>query len=82
MGKFKDLRGFMAFMESRGELVRVREPVDRDLEITEIVDRTAKAGGPALLFEKVRRIKTHLLINLFGTERRMAWALGIGPERQ
>jgi len=76
MTTFKNLRDFIDFLESRGELVRVREPVDRDLEITEIVDRTVKAGGPALLFENVKGFQTPLAINLFGTDRRMAWALG------
>jgi len=76
MESFKNLRDFIGYLESRGELVRVREPVDRDLEITEIVDRAVKAGGPALLFEKVKGFETPLAINLFGTDRRMAWALG------
>ena len=48
--KYKDLRDFMAQLEQRGELVRVRAEVDPVLEITEIADRTLRAGGPALLF--------------------------------
>jgi 4-hydroxy-3-polyprenylbenzoate decarboxylase len=76
MPSFKNLRDFMAFLEVQGELVRVREPVSRDLEITEIALRAVRAGGPALLFEQVKGFTTPLLINLFGTERRMAWALG------
>ncbi|MDP6668542.1 MAG: menaquinone biosynthesis decarboxylase [Candidatus Krumholzibacteria bacterium] len=78
MFKYQNLRDYMDFLESRGELIRIRESVSRDLEITEICDRTVKAGGPALLFENVEGFETPLLINLFGTEDRMAWALGSG----
>ena len=46
-----DLRAWIALLEREGELVRVAAEVDPDHEITEIVDRTVKAGGPALLFE-------------------------------
>ena len=48
--------------------------VDPELEITEITDRTVKAGGPALLFENVKGSEHPLLINQFGTERRMCMA--------
>ncbi|MBV8479007.1 MAG: UbiD family decarboxylase, partial [Actinobacteria bacterium] len=47
----KDLREWIALLERAGELTRVGVEVDPDLEITEIVDRTVRAGGPALLFE-------------------------------
>jgi 4-hydroxy-3-polyprenylbenzoate decarboxylase len=73
---FQDLHAFLAFLEERGELVRVREPVDAYLEITEITDRTTKGGGPALLFENVRGSAVPLAINVYGSEERMAWALG------
>ena len=76
MPTFKNLRDYIAFLEQQGELVRITEPVSRDLEITEIADRTVKAGGPALLFTNVIGYETPLVINLFGTDRRMAWALG------
>lgn len=76
MKKIKNIRDFHALLEQRGQLVRIGEEVSRDLEITEIVDRTVKAGGPALLFENVAGYQTPLLINIFGTEERMAWALG------
>ena len=74
---FRDLRQFVEFLESRGRLRRVKTPVSRDLEITEIVDRTVKSGGPALLFERVEGFTTPVAINLFGSEERMAWALGV-----
>ena len=76
--KYKDLRDFMAQLEQRGELVRVRAEVDPVLEITEIADRTLRAGGPALLFENVKGHSIPLLANLFGTPKRVA--LGMGQE--
>jgi 4-hydroxy-3-polyprenylbenzoate decarboxylase len=69
-----DLREWIALLEREGELVRVDAEVDPDLEITEIVDRTVKDGGPALLFEHPKGSKLPLLINQFGTERRMCLA--------
>lgn len=57
--------------------MRVTAEVDPDLEITEIVDRTVKAKGPALLFENVKGSRPPLLINQFGTERRMCMAFGV-----
>src|ERR687885_2248482 len=69
-----DLREWIARLEREGELVRVAAEVDPELEITEIVDRTVKAGGPALLFENVKGSRHPLLINQFGTERRMCLA--------
>src|SRR5919199_1247937 len=71
-----DLRAWIARLEREGELVRVAAEVDPDLEVTEIVDRTVKAGGPALLFENPKGARHPLLINQFGTERRMCLALG------
>jgi 4-hydroxy-3-polyprenylbenzoate decarboxylase len=73
----RDLRDWIALLEREGELVRVAAEVDPDLEITEIVDRTVKAGGPALLFEHPKGAQHPLLINQFGTERRMCLAFGV-----
>jgi 4-hydroxy-3-polyprenylbenzoate decarboxylase len=73
----KDLRGWIALLEREGELVRVSAEVDPDLEITEIVDRTVRSGGPALLFENPKGSDRPLLINQFGTERRMCLAFGV-----
>ena len=75
--KFKDLREFISFLEEKGELCRVKTPVSGELEITEIADRSVKAGGPALLFENVDGYPQPVLINLFASEQRMAWALGV-----
>jgi 4-hydroxy-3-polyprenylbenzoate decarboxylase len=72
-----DLRQWIALLEREGELVRVAAEVDPYLEVTEIVDRTVKAGGPALLFERPKGSDLPLLINQFGTERRMCLAFGV-----
>ncbi|MBK50585.1 MAG: menaquinone biosynthesis decarboxylase [SAR202 cluster bacterium] len=74
---FKDLSDFINFLEEKNELVRISTPVSSEFEITEIADRTIKSKGPALLFENVDGQKIPVLINLFGSEARMAWALGI-----
>src|SRR5919199_1797369 len=74
MAPSADLREWIARLEREGELVRVAAEVDPELEITEITDRTVKAGGPALLFESVKGSPHPLLINQFGTERRMCMA--------
>ncbi|MGQ4277162.1 4-hydroxy-3-polyprenylbenzoate decarboxylase [Pseudidiomarina sp. E22-M8] len=76
--KYQDLRGFMALLEARGELKRIELEVDPYLEMTEIADRTLKAGGPALLFENVKGHSIPVLANLFGTPERVA--LGMGQE--
>ncbi len=75
--KFKDLHEFIAFLEQKGELRRISSPVSWDLEISEIADRMVKRGGPALLFENVVGYDIPVLINIFASERRMAWALGV-----
>src|SRR6266511_185159 len=69
-----DLREWIRVLEQAGELVRVGAEVDPHLEMTEIVDRTVKAGRPALLFENPKGSAHALLINQFGTERRMCLA--------
>ena len=75
--KFKDLNEFMKFLEEKEQLRRIRASVSCELEITEIADRVVKRGGPALLFENVSGYDMPVLINMFGTQQRMAWALGV-----
>jgi 4-hydroxy-3-polyprenylbenzoate decarboxylase len=72
-----DLRDWIALLEREGELARVHTEVDPYLEVTEIVDRTVRSGGPALLFENPKGSTHSLLVNQFGTERRMCLALGV-----
>ena len=71
------MAAFVRGLEERGELVRIRRRVDTHLEIAAIADRVMKAGGPALLFESPSSSRFPLLINAFGSKRRMALALGV-----
>jgi 4-hydroxy-3-polyprenylbenzoate decarboxylase len=72
----RDLRDWISLLEREGELERIQAEVDPHLEITEIVDRVVKSGGPALLFANPKT-EHPLQINQFGTERRMCLALGM-----
>src|SRR5215212_9119591 len=76
---YTDLREFIAYLEQRGQLRRIRAQVSNDLEITEITDRVSKSrdANYALLFENVRGHTMPVLINAMGTRERMAWALGL-----
>jgi len=74
--KYSDLRDFIKQLEKRGLLQRISEPVDPYLEMTEICDRTLRAGGPALLFENPVGYSTPVLANLFGTPERVAMGMG------
>ena len=93
---YRDLRSFVAALESAGELVRVRCEVSPVLEVATIADLVSKMpapgtpsdsarrtdprfcgrGGPAILFERVAGSDMPLLINAFGSYRRMEMALG------
>jgi 4-hydroxy-3-polyprenylbenzoate decarboxylase len=82
---FASLRDFIQHLESRGELVRVREPVSTHLEMTEIQTRLLAVGGPAVLFENAVGADgvpaaMPVLINLFGTVDRVAAGIGRKPE--
>ena len=74
--KYKDLRDFIKQLEKKGELVRVKKEVDTYLEMTEIADRTLRAGGPAILFENPKGSDIPVLANLFGTPKRVAMGMG------
>jgi len=87
---YNDLREWIAALERAGELRRIKTEVDPVLEIAEITDRvskgrfagegaraTLKPGGPALLFENPKGSDIPVLINQFGSERRMRMALGV-----
>ncbi|HEV2135559.1 MAG TPA: UbiD family decarboxylase [Terracidiphilus sp.] len=88
---YDDLRDWIKTLEKQGELKRIGEEVSPELEIAEITDRVSKMGsgqgarggkyapgGPALLFERVKGHPGHkVLMNQFGSERRMAMALGV-----
>lgn len=74
-----DLPSFITALETEGLLKRIAVEVDPALEITEIVTRVVRNGGPALLFEKVKGSPYPLAINLFGSPRHMEIALGRPP---
>src|SRR6516225_3218695 len=74
---YQDLNEFIGALDRAGELRRVSVPVDPTLEISEIVTRTVRNHGPALLFERPTRGEMPVAINLFGTHARMAMALGV-----
>src|SRR5216110_718767 len=83
---YRDLRDFLAQLETAGELKRVRTVVDPKLEMTELCDRVLKKGGPALLFEQPKGdfraplgATIPVLGNLFGTPQRVARAMGAEP---
>ncbi len=85
---FRDLHDFIHALEARGELKRVKVEVDPVLEVTEIVQRVVKEGGPAppeagpaLLFERPKGAKFPLAINLFGSMSRIELALGRHPRQ-
>ncbi len=74
--KYHDLRDFMGQLERQGDLRRVSVDVSPRLEMTEICDRTLRAGGPAVLFERPTGQSMPVLGNLFGTPQRVAWGMG------
>src|SRR3989338_8882203 len=76
---YASLNQFIAFLEERGELKRIRQAVDPILEIAEIADRAVKSSKPqpALLFENPMGSKFPLLINAYASDQRMAWSLGV-----
>jgi 4-hydroxy-3-polyprenylbenzoate decarboxylase len=76
---FASLRDFIAHLEGRGRLVRVRGSVSPVLEMTEIQTRLLAERGPAVLFERVEGFAMPVLVNLFGTVERVAWGMGREP---
>ncbi len=74
---YEDLREFIERLEAEGELARIKHEVSPILEMTEIADRAVKGGGKALLFENPKGYDIPVLMNAFGTERRMKLALEV-----
>ena len=73
----QELRDFLDNLKSSGDLIEIDCPISSQLEITEISQRTLAMGGPALLFINVDGQETPVLTNLFGTQDRIAKALGL-----
>jgi 4-hydroxy-3-polyprenylbenzoate decarboxylase len=74
---YQNLHEFVTALERAGELKRIKASVSPELEIAQITDRVSKEHGPALLFENVKGSNIPLLINAFGSYKRMAMALGV-----
>ncbi len=74
---YSSLQEFISRLEREDELLRIKAPVSPILEITEIADRAIKRGGRALLFENVTGYDAPVLINAYGSARRMSLALGV-----
>ncbi|TAL56503.1 UbiD family decarboxylase [Pandoraea sp.] len=74
---YHDLRDFSEQLEHLGELKRVSAEVSPNLEMTALCDRTLRAGGPALRFDRPTAHTMPVLANLFGTPRRVALGMGI-----
>ncbi len=74
--QYEDLRDFLAQLEKLGELKKLDVEIDPNLEMTEICDRTLRAGGPAILFNRPKGNKIPVLGNLFGTPHRVALGMG------
>ena len=84
--RFRNLRDFLAHLETQGDCARITEPVSLVHDMTEVHRRVLVAGGPALLFERPldaegRASPMPVLANLFGTRERVAAGLGIKPDR-
>ncbi len=74
---YTDLRDFVEKLTQRGELSRVTAEVSPELEMTEICQRLLQCSGPAVLFERPQGYAIPVLANLFGTQRRVALAMGV-----
>lgn len=74
--KYKDLRDFIKQLEESGELIRITQEIDPNLEVTELCDRLLRKGGPAVLFTNPKGSNIPLLANLFGTPKRVAMGMG------
>jgi 3-polyprenyl-4-hydroxybenzoate decarboxylase len=76
----RDLRAFLDRLRGQRELVEIDAEVDPELEIAEVHRRVIAAGGPALLFRRVRGSSFPVVTNLFGSKRRVETAFGSRPE--
>ncbi len=79
---YRDLRDFMHQLEQDGELRRVAQPVSPYLEMTALCDKVLRAAGPAMLFEQPSGHDMPVLANLFGTQQRVARAMGVSQVRE
>src|SRR5687767_10012917 len=76
----RSLRTFLDLLTKENEIVAIEAEVDPYLETAEIHRRVIEAGGPTLLFKRVKRSRYPVVTNLFGTQRRIELAFGPKPE--
>lgn len=76
---YRQLGDFLTALHDDGDLLRIRDEVDPDYELAEIVRQVAHQsdGGPAMVFDNVRGSSRPVATNLFGTQRRLCRALGV-----
>jgi len=79
--KIYSLQDFIRYLDSNGELIRIKAEVDARLEVTEISIRALQEGMPALLFENVRGAKFPLAMNVLASDKRIELALGKHPDQ-
>ena len=79
--KIYSLQDFIKYLDSNGELIRIKAEVDARLEVTEISIRALKEGMPALLFENVKGAKFPLAMNVLASDKRIELALGKHPDQ-
>jgi 2,5-furandicarboxylate decarboxylase 1 len=77
---FNDLRDFIGFLESKGELIRTKKPVDVKYEISAYIRKTSDVQGPALLFENLKDFAMPVLGGVFATRKRAILALETSNE--
>lgn len=86
MPQFKNLHKFIDFLRKRGEAIDINDKISTELEVTALADYSLKRGGPALILHNVYsengESKYPMLVNLFGTAKRIAYALGLEDESQ
>jgi len=81
---YNNLRDFIKALEEKKDLIRIKEEVSTVLEMTEIHRRVLSSKGPAIIFENVitenGKNSIPVLVNLFGTIKRIALGLNINPD--
>ena len=77
---YEDLKGFLALLESKGQLVRVKEELNPRHEVAAVLKELDREDGPAVIFENVSGYKIPVVGNVLGTRDRLALAFGISKE--
>jgi len=75
--QYSDLRDFLNKLEKLGDFKRISQEISPRLEITEICQRLLEQGGPAVLFEHPAGHAIPVVANVFGTQKRVAQAMGV-----